>query len=768
MKRQLFKILLVIVLMLGLNPSNVSADTTDTTYTVTVTAKHGNQKLSYVNVMVEQNDETITYKTTNKNGVATFELTNGTYTVIVDYTSGNYSYYGKTEFTVNNQNTSVNINIDSEFSKVAATAIYDKTTYFDHVDIRVNGFYTTGTDGNTTTNKITLKNVKLLVTDGDKTLINTTFKDENETYEWRVTNVQIPKTAKVSLIADILINGKTVKENYTHTFEGKDDFVQAIINCDQNQGLDFIIEAEEIKEAIEESTYQVSYEWQVFDTNNDLVTGNLPTELQNLPATTKNYTKGSPHTIDSKWQKDYSVSVKDSTKNKIYVYVFSGWINYRNATDSLNDATTIENNQTNITINNDTIVYGYWTVTEFDNPYNYLTITKTFDFGNSNGQVPKNLYFTVTDENNHTIEISYEAFVNGTYNLPVYESGTYTITEHNPQIEGFTFTGVNINGNPSSTKSITINIEIPQLITTTDTIVATVSFENSYTENSGKDIYNSFILIEKADALDGGSLEGAIFILTDEEGNVIEESMPTNESGDVIFKNLHIGTYYITETTAPEGYYKDDTSYKVIVSLPEGYIPTKIYDESQDAYVLYYDGYIIEITPNEHYNEVLNRLTVYNEKITGSLTISKNFGKDSVIDEDNIPPTTEVNVIVSGDNYEEIVTLNKNNNWTVTLNNLELGDYTISEIISDATIYGYNLNINYQNDDNETKKSIKVTLDEDNTEKTVVITNTYTYSLNGVPNTSDNSNLGLYCLITLLSIVGLIITITNYRTRQND
>jgi len=563
-----------------------------------------------------------------------------------------------------------------------------------------------------------------------------------------------------------LVNGKTVKENYTHTFEGKNDFVQAIINCDQNQGLDFIIEAEEIKEAIEESTYQVSYEWQVFDTNNDLVTGNLPTELQNLPATTKNYTKGSPHTIDSKWQKDYSVSVKDSTKNKIYV--FSGWINYRNATNSLNDATTIENNQTNITINNDTIVYGYWTVTEFDNPYNYLTITKAFDFGNSNGQVPKNLYFTVTDENNHTIEISYEAFVNGTYNLPIYESGSYTITEHNPQIEGFTFTGVNINGNPSSTKSITINIEIPQLITTTDTIVATVSFENSYTENSSKDIYNSFILIEKADALDGGSLEGAIFILTDEEGNVIEESMPTNESGYVIFRNLHIGTYYITETTAPEGYYKDDTSYKVIVSLPEGYIPTKIYDESQDAYVLYYDGYIIEITPNEHYNEVLNRLTVYNEKITGSLTISKNFGKDSVIDEDNIPPTTEVNVIVSGDNYEEIVTLNKNNNWTVTLNNLELGDYTISEIISDATIDGYNLNVNYQNDDNETKKSIKVTLDEDNTEKTVVITNTYTYSLNGVPNTSDNSNLSLYCLITLLSIVGLIITITNYRTRQND
>jgi len=58
--------------------------------------------------------------------------------------------------------------------------VYNRTTYFDHVDVRVNGFFTTGTDGNTTTNKITLKNVALLVTDGNKTLIDTIFKDENK------------------------------------------------------------------------------------------------------------------------------------------------------------------------------------------------------------------------------------------------------------------------------------------------------------------------------------------------------------------------------------------------------------------------------------------------------------------------------------------------------------------------------------------------------------------------------------------------------------
>jgi len=720
MKKGFFKILIVMLFLLIIGPKTVLALDT---YKVTVEATHNGRALRSEEVLITPKDGSANIDgVTNDSGIATFYLVNGEYTATIGYVEGNYSYYGEATFTVDGKAITVEVDVDSNFSFEAAEKVYNRTTNFNHVDIRVNGTLTSGTTINQTTHKITLANVVLVVTEDDSVdsdvIINKTFTDHKETYEWRVTNKKIPKTAVVNLKFDILIDGVTVRTGYTHTFKGKDEFIQAIINCDANQGLDFIIASEEIVEA---AFYDVSYKWKVRD-NGELT--DLPTTLAISPQTTDGYATGDLHTIDTQWQEGSHVVYEDTIARKEYIYTFEGWDYWSHETDNNDKKNGV--NSTELQINNDTIIYGEWTVTVNDLPQisNHLIINKTFE---GNEILPDSLYFIVTEpgENPLSVEIPLSSFTlnNGvyTYSLPITKSGTYTITEYNYEIAGYDFL--------TQTTTETIDSDLSSEVSVTFTNTYTKRQNGNNQEYDFDDIHNlPSLTIEKSDSDNHAALAGAKFTLTNEAGTVIT-SESTTESGYTIFKNIPTGKYTLVEILAPLGYQMDTTEYLVEVTNARdnngNIISRVVYDPNQNAYVMEYD-YAIKITQknhnddiidSEHFNATINRFTVFNKKL-GELTISKEFGETSEFNKDNFDG--EITIDVTGENYNNSVILNKSNNFSTTLS-LVLGKYTIKERLDDAKVSGYDLVVDYGN----SLDSKEVDLTKENLEEEVVITNTY-------------------------------------------
>ncbi|MCC5704129.1 collagen binding domain-containing protein, partial [Klebsiella pneumoniae] len=55
------------------------------------------------------------------------------------------------------------------------------------------------------------------------------------------------------------------------------------------------------------------------------------------------------------------------------------------------------------------------------------------------------------------------------------------------------------------------------------------------------------------------ALQGAVFALLDEDGNVLREGLETDESGQLTIEQLAPGNYQLVETKAPVDYELDDT-----------------------------------------------------------------------------------------------------------------------------------------------------------------------------------------------------------------
>lgn len=78
-----------------------------------------------------------------------------------------------------------------------------------------------------------------------------------------------------------------------------------------------------------------------------------------------------------------------------------------------------------------------------------------------------------------------------------------------------------------------------------------------------KPIKNS-IIVSKTDSTNAGKfLEGAVYGLFDSSKNLIEKFSPTNEFGKARINNLALGTYYVKELQAPEGYDIDNEYHAV-------------------------------------------------------------------------------------------------------------------------------------------------------------------------------------------------------------
>lgn len=79
------------------------------------------------------------------------------------------------------------------------------------------------------------------------------------------------------------------------------------------------------------------------------------------------------------------------------------------------------------------------------------------------------------------------------------------------------------------------------------------------------DGYDGSVELEKLSEETNQPLQGAAFNLEDEEGNVIESDLITDENGQILIANIKDGNYQFVETKAPEGYQLNTTPIKFTI-----------------------------------------------------------------------------------------------------------------------------------------------------------------------------------------------------------
>lgn len=315
--------------------------------------------------------------------------------------------------------------------------------------------------------------------------------------------------------------------------------------------------------------------------------------------------------------------------------------------------------------------------------------------------------------------------------LPI---GEYLIHEDEASIHGYAWEP----GNPNDVNYGALSTEVYNDITSgvfevdENTTAINVTITNTYEPWEAADFY-----ILKTDPY-GEELRGATFQLFTDEACTTKVTDPdimtvatTGANGLAHFKGFTAGpsetvTYYLKEIEAPAGYYLDDTVYQVEIKAVTTASGTNF---ESHIHIKDASGAWAE---NPNFNHSLDILTVINKPVTGSLTIKK------VISVDNYPEVLpqgleEIEVLVSGPDYMKEVILNESNGWTVTLNDLVLGTYTVTE--DKANVPGYSFIETYKVGNVETGDAAVVTLSETTPGYTAddavisgsaTITNTYT------------------------------------------
>ena len=415
-----------------------------------------------------------------------------------------------------------------EWTMEEAKKVYERTTNFDHIDIRVAGNLTI--DGVDTPITVSYPRVEVYTKDNEGNYVKSdswSFQNQ-ERYEWRKTGLRIPKNAIVVLTCDITINNEE-KKDLQFTFQGEDDFIRAIYICDGHQGLDFDVDEEQIKE---EYFYQVSYQW----------TG-LPDGLAQVPTDTNHYKANEQVTVDTTFLKDRTILDGED------VYTFSGWTEY----EPENGTRTPLNGAASFEITADTVIYGVWTkYTPPTTELGSITITKQFE-GLPDGLRPEAISFKVESTEgaevySNTVTLNAENGWSAT--ISGLSEGSYTITEGAADVDGYVYAS-NFTGG-----STTVTLTKSALDTDTNKYTVsseTVTFKNTYTRLGSLKIVKDFGADSELNK-DSANIGKFVFTVAGPDGfetRTIELPIASSETPwEFTLENLPAGDYTVTEDPA--------------------------------------------------------------------------------------------------------------------------------------------------------------------------------------------------------------------------
>ncbi len=285
--------------------------------------------------------------------------------------------------------------------------------------------------------------------------------------------------------------------------------------------------------------------------------------------------------------------------------------------------------------------------------------------------------------------------------------GEYLIHESFASVHGYTWTDVTY----GDLQTIEYNGITSGIFKVENETAISLSINNTYKEWTAADFY-----IRKIDE-NGNALAGAVFTLsTDEAGNNKVMTKITGADGYAHFDGFTVpegqtaATFYLRETKAPVGYYLSDQVYRVVITAV-----------TANGKTTYEPEITLVAGRSSGFNIATDLLTVVNYPVLGELTVTKTF-ENGLIPEG----LTGIHVQIGGPNgYSRTVELNNSNSWSVTLMDLHLGEYTITEL--NANVPGYTWAVSYS--------STAVTLSESNPGLTIpgteingvaTVTNSYT------------------------------------------
>ena len=409
---------------------------------------------------------------------------------------------------------------DRGFTMEDAYKRYDNVSSFDHVDIRVAG--TLSVDG--VEKPITVSHPRVVVYGKDNKgeeiqLYNREFT-ENTSYEWRMTRITVPKDARIVLTCDLTIDGVT-KADQSFTFEGRDDFAQAIYDCDGKQGLDFIVRETDVQQVF---YYQVSYQW----------TG-LPEGLAAVPTDGNDYLPDADVTVDTSFK-----SGDTRTDGEGNVYTFSGWTEY----EPEGGSRTQLNGAASFAITADTVIYGAWTkYTPPTTEPGSITITKSFA-GLPENLRPASVSFSVTGPNDYSTTVTLSAENQWTETISGLNEGTYTITEGAADVDGYVWAS-NFTGG-----STTVTLAKSALDPETNKYTVSserAAFENTYTKLGSLKIAKTFGPDSELNQ-NSENIGSFRFTVTGPNGFSQTVTLPTLEGAwETAIEGLTAGEYTVTE-----------------------------------------------------------------------------------------------------------------------------------------------------------------------------------------------------------------------------
>ena len=284
--------------------------------------------------------------------------------------------------------------------------------------------------------------------------------------------------------------------------------------------------------------------------------------------------------------------------------------------------------------------------------------------------------------------------------------GEYLIHESFASVHGYTWTDVaygnleTVYYNNITSGVFAVEGETPVELTLT----------NTYEEWTAADFY-----IKKVDE-NGNALAGAVFTVSaDEAGSDVVMTKTSGKDGYAYFGGFTVPEgqtsviYYLRETKAPDGYYLDGVTYKVEIKAVANEEST-----SYEPKITLADG------TDVNFNNATDLLVVTNSPVVGKLTVTKAF-TDGIIPEG----LNSVSVQVGGPGgYNRTVELSNANGWSVTLDKLPLGEYTVSE--RNAAAPGYTWTVAYsQNNVTLAESAPGSTVPGTEISGAVQITNTY-------------------------------------------